>query len=105
MVMLAKGNRSNQVREACQVREAWPEARGGLSRVHRRSGWRRTASERSKCWNFPNSAGRRSGAKGREAPTHRNEFWHDVGSDKDSTLSDRAADHSDLFKSHDIQNR
>ena len=59
MVMLAKGNRSPQVREACAKHGGfYLGSIGGAGRAPRR----RIASRRSRCWNIPNSAWRRSGA-------------------------------------------
>ena len=58
MVMLAKGNRSAQVRKACAEHGGF--YLGSIGGPRR--GSRRTASRRSRCSNIPNSAWRRSGA-------------------------------------------
>jgi hypothetical protein len=64
MVMLAKGNRSKAVTEACKTH-------GGFylgSSAARRRGWPRTASRRSRCSSTPSSAWRRCGDRGGGLP-------------------------------------
>ncbi len=56
-VMLAKGNRSKAVTDACRATAASTSARSAA----RRRAWRRTASSRSTCSSTPSSAWRRCG--------------------------------------------
>ena len=66
LVMLAKGNRDRQVREACaETSVAFISARS----AGRRRGSRKIASKRSRCWNIPSSAWKRFGkSKSRISP-------------------------------------
>jgi hypothetical protein len=65
MVMLAKGNRSAQVTEACQPTAGSTSAPSAA----RRPGWRRIASARSRFSSTPSSGWRRSGgSRSRTSP-------------------------------------